>query len=77
MKKLRKEIRKLEKLECVRLSIALGGKPEDDAELLRQVREDQSSFDSLVTEDLEKNGEEHINAITEKANLQLRSVSSK
>ena len=55
MKKLRKEIRKLEKLECVRLNRAMGGNDENDTELLRQVRDNQSSFDSLVTESFDEN----------------------
>ena len=50
MKKLRKEIRKLEKLECIRLNKALGGKEEENSELLRQFRDTQSSFDSLLSE---------------------------
>ena len=49
MKKLRKEIRKLEKLECIRLNKAMG--VNDNQDLLRQVTEDlQSSFDSLATD---------------------------
>ena len=60
MKKLRKEIRKLEKLECIRLNKALGGKPENDAVLLRQILENQSSFDSLTTDELPDNGNTQI-----------------
>lgn len=56
MKKLRKEIRKLEKLECIRLNKALGGPADMDKELLKQVfggdskHDEQSSFDSLSTD---------------------------
>jgi hypothetical protein len=54
MKKLRKEIRKLEKLECIRLNKALGGNSEDNLELLRQIKNNQSSLDSLLSENTEK-----------------------
>ena len=66
MKKLRKEIRKLEKLECVRLNRAMGGNDENDAELLRQVRDNQSSFDSLVTESFDENTTEVMTSKREK-----------
>ena len=66
MRKLRKEIRTLEKLECIRLNKALGSKPEDDLELLRQVRNNQSSFDSLLTEDLELDVARHTDATQRK-----------
>jgi len=54
MKKLRKEIRKLEKLECLRLNKALGGNSEDNLELLRQIKDNHSSLDSLLSENMEK-----------------------
>ena len=66
MKKLRKEIRKLEKLECVRLNRAMGGNDENDTEILRQVRDNQSSFDSLVTESFDENTTEVMTSKREK-----------
>ena len=77
MKKLRKEIRKLEKLECVRLNKALGGKAEDNAELLRQVRESQSSVDSLATEQLVKNNGVHATLLPLGSSPQLQSALGK
>ena len=77
MKKLRKEIRKLEKLECVRLNKALGGKAEDNAELLRQVRESQSSADSLATEELVKNNDVHSDLLPLGPSPQLQSALGK
>ncbi len=38
MRRLRKELRKLEKLERLRLNKAVGGSPSVDAELMRQIQ---------------------------------------
>ena len=69
MKKLRKEIRKLEKLECIRLNKALGGHEEENNELMRQFQDTHSSFDSLLSDNPGTSFTESTQRITDNQNV--------